>query len=562
MQPRRGSAGRGRKKKVVIIEEVLEDGDVVRYERGKLLGKGGFATCYELRDTANDEVCAAKVVSKKGLSEALRTQLQEEISLHALATDGAGHLNVLQFYSSFEDDKSVYLLLEVARHGTLMDVVAARTRLTEPECQYWMPQLFAGLDHLDSLGVVHRDLTLNNLFIDREGRQLILRIADFGLAEMLIDGAETAPNCCGTPSYMPPEVLRNSQIVGHEVVATNGGHSHASDLWAAGICLYSLLVGRTPFETNEVEVIYRRIKAGQYSWPGHLPIGADAVNLVTRLLASEPADRPTAAAAGAHPFVAGVGRPQFLPLSTLKMCPKFDVNGRIDVQASKAAEKGHKSSASAYGAPLKLASTNRTKAKPPRQCVLGPEERGGGAAAMSEATRLLDGLGGGGFNEHRLDRFLSAEAAIERGVHVGDIGTRGGGGGGKGGGGGDAWQQAEAAAAELERMQAEPLWANWGGHGEGEEAAAATAAAAGADTATPAGDLGLDIFVQAGVRNPGVKRGGNVVGHGGKRRGRGRGRGGGRGSGSGRGAASRSSMAAAYGGGGSKSRPKGRRRAG
>eukprot|EP01046_Picozoa_sp_COSAG06_P069252 COSAG06_NODE_18800_length_868_cov_1.063719_1_plen_101_part_10 len=101
MQPRRGSAGRGRKKKVVIIEEVLEDGDVVRYERGKLLGKGGFATCYELRDTANDEVCAAKVVSKKGLSEALRTQLQEEISLHALATDGAGHLNVLQFYSSF-----------------------------------------------------------------------------------------------------------------------------------------------------------------------------------------------------------------------------------------------------------------------------------------------------------------------------------------------------------------------------------------------------------------------------------------------------------------------------
>eukprot|EP01046_Picozoa_sp_COSAG06_P069253 COSAG06_NODE_18800_length_868_cov_1.063719_2_plen_44_part_01 len=44
-------------------------------------------------------------------------------------------------------------------------------------------------------------------------------------------------------------------------------------------------------------------------------------------------------------------------------------------------------------------------------------------------------------------------------------------------------------------MQAEPLWANWGGHGEGEEAAAAAAAAAGADTATPAGDLGLDIFV-------------------------------------------------------------------
>ena len=108
------------------------------------------------------------------------------------------------------------------------------------------------------------------------GRQLVLRIADFGLAEMLIDGKETAPNCCGTPSYMPPEVLRNSQIVGHEVVATDGGHSHASDIWAAGICLFAMLVGRTPFETNQVEAIYRRIKEGTYSWPQNLPIGVSS----------------------------------------------------------------------------------------------------------------------------------------------------------------------------------------------------------------------------------------------------------------------------------------------
>eukprot|EP01043_Picozoa_sp_COSAG02_P030223 COSAG02_NODE_1921_length_10371_cov_10.918419_4_plen_561_part_00 len=528
MQARRGSAGRGRKKKVVIIEEVLDGGEVVRYERGKLLGKGGFASCYELRDTTNDEVCAAKIVSKKSLSDALLTQLQEEISLHALASDGAGHPNVLQFYSSFEDEKSVYLLLEVAQHGTLMDIVAARTRLTEPECQYWMPQLFSGLDHLESLGVVHRDLTLNNLFIGREGKQLVLRIADFGLAEMLIDGCETAPNACGTPSYMPPEVLRNSQIVGHNVVATNGGHSHASDIWAAGVCLFALLVGRTPFETNDVEGIYKRIKAGQYSWPSHLPIRPEACNLVDRLLASEPSDRPTAAAAAVHPFVASAVRPQLLPLSTLKMCPKFDVKGRIDVQASKAAGKGHKSSASAYGAPLKLAKSTRTKAKPPRQCILGPEERGGGAAtaAMSEATRLLDGLGGGAFNENRLDRFLAAEAAIDGGMLVGEIGRACGGTnalGGAGRAGGDAWQQAEAAAAELERMQAEPLWANWGGHNDGGHGINGAAVESGA----------------GGARRVRAGRG--------RARGRGRGR---TGScrGSGRRAASQSGMAAAYGG--------------
>ena len=530
-------AGSARSKKVVIIEEVLDDGEVVRYERGKMLGKGGFATCYELRDTANDEVCAAKCVSKKGLSEALRAQLQEEISLHALSSDGAGHQNVLQFYSSFEDAKSVFLLLEVARHGTLMDIVAARTRLTEPECQYWMPQLFAGLDHLETLGVVHRDLTLNNLFVDRDGRQLILRIADFGLAEMLIDGKETAPNACGTPSYMPPEVLRNSQIVGHEVVATNGGHSHASDIWAAGICLYAMLVGRTPFETHEVEAIYRRIKAGKYSWPQNLPIGADAVNLVARLLASEPMDRPTAARALSHPFSSGISRPTFLPISTLKMCPKFNVAGQIDVAASKAAEKGHKSSASAYGAPVaKMPSSKRTKAKPSRQCVLGPERINPG---QSEATRILDGLGGGGGN-NRLDRFLESEAAIARGFA--EIG-----GGGGGGGGGDAWQQAEQAAAELERIQSEPLWANWGGHAVDD---------GGAAEALDEANAALDVFVAAGVRP--AKSSAVLVGGAPKRRGCGSRRA--RGGGVGRGVAVRRGMAAAY-GGKPKGPPKGGRRA-
>lgn len=87
---------------------------------------------------------------------------------------------------------------------------------------------------------------------------------------------------------------------------------------------------------------------------------------------------------------------------------------------------------------------------------------------MAEATRLLDGLGGG-FNENRLDRFLAAEAAIDGGAFVGNIGRGSGGSSALGGAGsraGDAWQQAEAAAAELECMQAEPLWANWGGHGD------------------------------------------------------------------------------------------------
>jgi serine/threonine protein kinase len=79
------------------------------------------------------------------------------------------HEHVLRFYSAFETDDHVYLLLEVARHGTLQDIMEARKRLTEPECQYYLPQLLDGLAYLAEAGVVHRDLTLNNLFVGSDG---------------------------------------------------------------------------------------------------------------------------------------------------------------------------------------------------------------------------------------------------------------------------------------------------------------------------------------------------------------------------------------------------------
>ena len=142
-----------------IIEEQLEDGSVRQFRRGRLLGKGGFANCYILRDVHTDETVAGKRMPKKGCSEAKRAQMLSEVEIHR----SLSHENVLRFHSAFETGQHVYLVLEVARHGTMHDIMEARKRLTEPECQYYMPQLLEGLSYLEDVGVVHRDLTLNNL---------------------------------------------------------------------------------------------------------------------------------------------------------------------------------------------------------------------------------------------------------------------------------------------------------------------------------------------------------------------------------------------------------------
>ena len=130
---------------------------------------------------------------------------------------------------------------------------------------------------------------------------------------------------------MPPEVLRGAVVVGHVVQSHSGGHSPRSDVWAAGICLFAMLAGRPPFEGKDVDTTYGRIKSGRYSWPSVARAPSeDAAELVGLMLQLDPDDRPPASLLLQHPFLDPVARPLSLPLSTTKLCPKFDKFGRID----------------------------------------------------------------------------------------------------------------------------------------------------------------------------------------------------------------------------------------
>jgi polo-like kinase 1 len=67
---------------------------------------------------------------------------------------------------------------------------------------------------------------------------------------------------CGTPNYIAPEIIASGNV----------GHSYEVDFWAIGVIMYTLLVGRPPFESQEVKHTYRKIKACAYSFPEHVEI--------------------------------------------------------------------------------------------------------------------------------------------------------------------------------------------------------------------------------------------------------------------------------------------------
>eukprot|EP00826_Nyctotherus_ovalis_P046602 TRINITY_DN5285_c0_g1_i26.p1 TRINITY_DN5285_c0_g1~~TRINITY_DN5285_c0_g1_i26.p1 ORF type:complete len:218 (-),score=50.14 TRINITY_DN5285_c0_g1_i26:686-1339(-) len=97
--------------------------------------------------------------------------------------------------------------------------------------------------------------------------------------------------------------------------------SYEADIWSFGVILYTLLIGKPPFEASDVKATYRRIKANAYSFPDRVTISSNARDLITKILNLDPARRITVDAIYDHPFFHnGNSIPKLLPASTLA-CP-------------------------------------------------------------------------------------------------------------------------------------------------------------------------------------------------------------------------------------------------
>lgn len=168
------------------------------------------------------------------------------------------HKNVVKFEHFFEDNDNVYILLELCHNQTLNELLKRRKRLTEMEVKCYLVQLISGIKYLHSHRVIHRDLKLGNLFLTDRMEE---KIGDFGLATRLEFEGDRKRTVCGTPNYIAPEVIDGKQ-----------GHSYEVDIWSLGVIVYTLIIGKPPFETSDIKSTYRRIKMNSYSFPEHIDI--------------------------------------------------------------------------------------------------------------------------------------------------------------------------------------------------------------------------------------------------------------------------------------------------
>uniref|UniRef100_A0A8D0XVM6 Serine/threonine-protein kinase PLK n=1 Tax=Sus scrofa TaxID=9823 RepID=A0A8D0XVM6_PIG len=299
------------------IPEVLVDPrSRRRYLRGRFLGKGGFAKCFEISDADTKEVFAGKIVPKSLL---LKPHQKEKMSMEISIHRSLAHQHVVGFHGFFEDNDFVFVVLELCRRRSLLELHKRRKALTEPEARYYLRQIVLGCQYLHRNRVIHRDLKLGNLFLNED---LEVKIGDFGLATKVEYDGERKKTLCGTPNYIAPEVLSKK------------GHSFEVDVWSIGCIMYTLLVGKPPFETSCLKETYLRIKKNEYSIPKH--INPVAASLIQKMLQTDPTARPTIHELLNDEFFTSGYIPARLPITCLTIPPRFSIApGSLDPSSRK-----------------------------------------------------------------------------------------------------------------------------------------------------------------------------------------------------------------------------------
>ncbi|KAI9008708.1 kinase-like domain-containing protein [Hyaloraphidium curvatum] len=252
------------------------------------------ATVKLCTDRKTGTVYAAKAIDRKKI-KGKESDVISEIEIMAKLE----HPNLARVYESFELKDEIYLILDLAEGGELLDAIISRGEFSENDAAIIIKQLIEGLVYLHKKGVVHRDLKPENILFKKPGDNHIL-ITDFGFSR-LVGTSHFLQTICGTPAYVAPEILNR------------GGHGIEVDMWSAGCIAYSMLCGYLPFasETGSQAEMFELIKKGSFSFPieDWGEISDEAKDFISKLLVVDPSARMRSAHALQHPWLEKFARP-------------------------------------------------------------------------------------------------------------------------------------------------------------------------------------------------------------------------------------------------------------
>lgn len=215
-----------------------------KYDIVGVLGEGAMGVVYKAHDPFIDRQVAIKTVRKALLDSSIAEDMAARFRNEARAAGRLSHPGIVPIYEYGEDDTTAFIAMEFVEGRDLAQILGATPTLPEGMAIRFMQQLLEALASAHRAGVWHRDIKPANLIVTTDG---LLKVMDFGVARIASAALTQAASTIGTPGYMAPE-----QYIGETI-------DHRVDLFAAGVLLYRMLSGRSPFAADTPEAVMYRV---------------------------------------------------------------------------------------------------------------------------------------------------------------------------------------------------------------------------------------------------------------------------------------------------------------
>jgi len=350
---------------------VVEVGQVIssKYKLLRLLGDGGMGSVYEAEHLRLGTHVAIKVLHS---DLARRSGLIDRFLQEARVSAQIRSPHVVQVTDvESTHDGIAYIVMELLQGEPLSSLEKRERTLSVPvACEYTL-QILQALEAAHSLGVVHRDLKPDNVFVTFDGTKPVVKLIDFGIAKLKrAEGAAGAGQknltvagmMMGTPEYMAPEQAYSATDV-----------DARADLYSVGVMLYEMLSGQTPAQGDDPRIVVLKVERGEVTPLVHVApnVPPEVAGLVHRAMAPRPELRFSSAAemrlaleavlSGKRPATAKIGASAVIAASNVQ--PPLNLGHALgQAPPNRAAEIG---TGTVMGAPAEAALVSHGSERPP-----------------------------------------------------------------------------------------------------------------------------------------------------------------------------------------------------